>query len=192
MIQKNAQGVEEMYIGLENWIIYLAALAVTLALLRADGVSLRPAREGLARQLLWGIGLASAMLVIVGAAWIWKSGELNLISWLFLPGKQRAAFVLFQLLVAVVEEGLFRVWLVRRLEGALRGYAPAALVSALLFALGHLIWNGVWFQFFVTFGIGAAFSLALRKGKRCTALSLILAHFLYDLAIVGVAGIWTP
>ena len=181
-----------MYVGLENWIIYLFALAVTLALLRADGVALRPAREGLARQFLWGIGLAFAMLVLVGAVLIRKNGVLNLNSWLFLPGKQRAAFLLFQALVAIVEEGLFRVWLVRRLEGSLRGYAPAALVSALLFALLHLIWNGSWFQFFVAFGIGAVFSLALRKGKHCTPPSLILAHFLYDLAIVGVAGIWTP
>ena len=181
-----------LYVGLENWIIYLLALAATLALLRADGVALRPAREGLVWQIVWGIGLAFALLVLVGAALAWKNGVLNLNSWLFLPGKQRVAFFLFQLLVAVVEEGLFRVWLVRRLEGSLRGYAPAALASALLFALLHLIWNGNWLQFFVAFGIGALFSLALHRGKHCTALSLILAHFLYDLAIVGVAGIWTP
>ena len=120
-----------LYVGLENWIIYLLALAATLALLRADGVALRPAREGLVWQIVWGIGLAFALLVLVGAALAWKNGVLNLNSWLFLPGKQRVAFFLFQLLVAVVEEGLFRVWLVRRLEGSLRGYAPAALASAL-------------------------------------------------------------
>ena len=181
-----------LYVGLENWIIYLLALAATLALLRTDGVALRPAREGLVWQIVWGTGLAAALLLVVGAVLIRINGVLNLNSWLFLPGKQRAAFFLFQLLVAIVEEGLFRVWLVRRLEGSLHSYAPAALASALLFALLHLIWNGNWLQFFAAFGIGALFSLALHRGKHCTALSLILAHFLYDLAIVGVAGIWTP
>ena len=44
-----------MYVGLENWIIYLLALAATLALLHADGVALRPAREGLIEPLLFAL-----------------------------------------------------------------------------------------------------------------------------------------
>ncbi len=89
--------------------------------------------------------------------------------------------IIFQLLVALAEESMYRFYLY---EGLSRLKIPgwiAEIVLSLLFAFGHLYHNGRWMQF----GIALVFSLAAfrikMKNRGNSYLLLTAMHYTYDL-----------
>ena len=58
--------------------------------------------------------------------------------------------------------------------------------SALLFGCLHWIFNGDVLQFVYALVIGVVFSVVYQKSKSCSIYSLMLAHFIYNLAVLNV------
>ena len=88
-----------------------------------------------------------------------------------------------QLLIAFSEEALFRFYLPEALKIFLRGlpYGGLALLCSLIFALIHLVLNGLWQQFLAAFAFGMAAFLIRRKQAEAIYLQLSVMHFVYNM-----------
>ncbi len=96
-----------------------------------------------------------------------------------------AEFVLLQLLYSVTEELFMRCWLLRFTEHISSSKWIGVFVSSLLFGLAHWIFGGSFEKFAYLSVIGLVWGISLVKVKGCTIYSLILSHFLYDLAVAS-------
>ena len=165
-----------MVIDLKYWLINLIQLAAALALLRPWREPPRPVHPA---HILIGVGLGLVPTMLVGALNIALAGSFSVFQFLALPAGGAAQFFLFQLLVAAAEELLYR--------GCIQSAILAVVGSALIFALLHLTGGRASIlQFLLPLFVGLLFGAAYEKCRRCTMLSLILAHLLYDLAVANV------
>ncbi|MBQ4604512.1 MAG: CPBP family intramembrane metalloprotease [Clostridia bacterium] len=96
-----------------------------------------------------------------------------------------AELVLLQLLYSVTEELFMRCWLLRFTEHISSSKWIGVFVSSLLFGLAHWIFGGSFEKFAYLSVIGLVWGISLVKVKGCTIYSLILSHFLYDLAVAS-------
>ena len=173
-----------MLIDLKYWLINLIQLAAALALLRPWREPLRPLRPA---HILIGVGLGLVPTALVGALNIALAGSFSVFQFLALPAGGAAQFFLFQLLVAAAEELLYRGYIQGAIKRQCRSSALAVAGSALIFALLHLTGGRVGaLQFLTPLCGGLLFGAAYEKWRSCTMLSLILAHLLYDLAVINV------
>ncbi len=100
-----------------------------------------------------------------------------------LPLEWIALAVARQLLIAFSEEALFRFYLPEALKTFLRGfpYGGLALLCSLIFALLHLVLNGLWQQFLVAFAFGMAAFVIRQKRAEAIYLQLSAMHFVYNM-----------
>lgn len=137
-------------------------------------------------QLLWGVGLALAFLLALGAMNLALTGQFSLLGLLRLPPGELAALLLMQLAVALGEELFFRAWVLEALRRlGLPDWAACLLAGFVLFGGLHLLLRGGWVNLLIPGAIGLALSLALCRGGTCSLWSLVLAHFLYDICIMA-------
>ena len=172
-----------------NTIIYIIALAVTLALLPGDSRRrfLRPEASSFA-QIAVGLLLWAGIVAVVGGINVVLFHRFALFQFTSLSPGAMARFLLFQLLVAVTEELLFRGLLTewgRRLRWH---WAAIALVSAALFGAVHWLTQRDLIQLAMATVLGFVFSTVYQRSRRCTVYSLMLAHFLYDIAVSNVTA----
>lgn len=173
-----------MVIDLKYWLINLIQLAAALALLRPWREPPRPVHPA---HILIGVGLGLVPTMLVGALNIALAGSFSVFQFLALPAGGAAQFFLFQLLVAAAEELLYRGCIQSAIKRQCRSSALAVVGSALIFALLHLTGGRASIlQFLLPLFVGLLFGAAYEKCRRCTMLSLILAHLLYDLAVANV------
>ena len=137
-------------------------------------------------QILWGVGLAGLFITICAGINLGLSNGFAFFQFRGLEIKQMAAFIVFQLLVAVTEEVLFRGYLTALGQRWRLDWKIIALASALLFGALHWILNGDVLQFVYALVIGVVFSVVYQKAKSCSIYSLMLAHFIYNLAVLNV------
>lgn len=171
-----------------NFALYAAWLLVTLCILLDKEGRNRIFRVEIPlwRQTLYGVLLAVGLLALVGAINLIAAGQFSLFQFTRLDKLGMADFLLFQLLVAVTEESFFRGFL---MDWSRQRGVPSVmqvLGTALLFGGMHWIFNRDGIQLAMATGIGLVFAAAYSRGKGCTVYSLMLAHFLYDIAIINL------
>ncbi len=91
-------------------------------------------------------------------------------------------FLYFIVAIGLVEEFVFRGFLLNKLEKLTGSTMGAAVVSSVLFGLFHALSGNV-MQLFWTAIIGFILCMCKLKIKNCTLLSLIIAHGVYDALI---------
>ena len=170
------------------FILYALILFITLFLLidQEERRQILFPKQKLLFQFLWGVGLAGLFIAICAGINLGLSSGVAAFQFRTIEIKQMAAFIVFQLLVAVTEEVLFRGYLTilgRRLQ---LDWKIIVIGSALLFGCLHWIFNGDVLQFVFAVVIGVVFSVVYQKAKSCAIYSLMLAHFIYNLAVLNV------
>lgn len=148
-------------------------------------------REGLGRQLFWGLTIGVGMSLIctlvphllgLGKYFGGNYGYTRL--WQF--GYELVYLVAG---VALVEEFLFRGYFYHKLRLLFRSEWVAIFLSSALFGLFH--WSGGILQMLITGLLGVFWCLCRKKLRHCTLLSLIIAHGLYDWLIIIWAHIFS-
>ncbi len=170
------------------FILYIVVLVITVfLLLKAEERRqiLFPKHKPFA-LFLWGVGLAGLFIAICAGVNLGLSSGFAAFQFRGLEIKQMAAFIVFQLLVAITEEVLFRGYLTALGQRWCLDWKIIALASALLFGFLHWIFNGDILQFVFAVVIGVVFSVVYQKAKSCSIYSLMLAHFIYNLAVLNV------
>ena len=172
------------------FILYALIFFITLFLLidQEERRQILFPKQKLFAQFLWGVGLAGLFIVICAGINLGLSSGFAAFQFRGLEIKQMAAFIVFQLLVAVTEEVLFRGYLTilgRRFQ---IDWKIIVIGSALCFGLFHWLFNGDVLQFVYALVIGVVFSVVYQKAKSCSIYSLILAHYIYNLAVLNVMG----
>ena len=168
-----------------NYLLYAFVLGLTLLLLSAEQrkAILKPTTSAL-RQIGWGIGLGLGLLILVGAINVLFFQSFSVFFFAARPTKVIVNFLTFQILVAVTEELLFRGYFTELGRQWKMNDLLIALLSALLFGVLHWLFNRNLIQFVMSTAIGLIFSLFYIKEINCSIYSLMIAHFLYDIAIV--------
>ena len=170
-----------------NWMLYVLWLCLTAVLLEKRA---RPAckltGERSPAQFLWGAALFVLPVAVLAAVNIGLHGRFALFQFTALPFGKAAVFFLFQLLVAVTEECFFRGWMQHTLAKRLPQWA-AVCATATAFALLHLTGGLQVMNLLLPLAIGLLFGWSRERFRDCTVPSLVLAHLLYDLAIINVA-----
>ena len=167
--------------------IYILVLLVTLFLLcSADKRrAIFHADVSVFSQIVYGLLLAAGLLAVLGAVNLIVFRSFSLLQFLRADGKTIINFLAFQLLVAVTEEAFFRGYLTE-LGKKYRVPRPLLVIAtAALFGVLHLLSNRTLVGVLVPTFIGVAFEVCYVYSKRCTIYSLMLAHFLYDIAIIN-------
>ncbi|MBQ8787853.1 MAG: CPBP family intramembrane metalloprotease [Oscillospiraceae bacterium] len=90
--------------------------------------------------------------------------------------------------VGLTEEFVFRGLIYSKIKNIAQKEWVAILASSLLFGLFH-IFGGNIFQIFTTAFIGFVFCICRLKIKKCSVLSLIIAHGVYDALITVWASL---
>ncbi len=90
--------------------------------------------------------------------------------------------------VGLTEEFVFRGLIYSKIKNIAQKEWVAILASSLLFGLFH-IFGGNIFQIFTTAFIGVVFCICRLKIKKCSVLSLIIAHGVYDALITVWASL---
>lgn len=137
-------------------------------------------------QLWAGLGLASGILAVVGAVNLLLTGSFSPFQFTRLSFKNIAVFLLFQLLVAVTEEALFRGYLLRCFQRRGIPLLAAIVLSAVLFGALHWVFQRDLIQLVMATLLGLVFAFVHIKWKPCTLCALILAHFLYDISVTNI------
>lgn len=91
-------------------------------------------------------------------------------------------FLYFIIAIGLVEEFVFRGFVLRKIEKFTGSTVGAVLGSSVLFGLFHFLSGNV-MQLFGTAIIGLLLCMCKLKIKNCTLLSLIIAHGVYDALI---------
>lgn len=91
-------------------------------------------------------------------------------------------FFYYILAIALVEEFVFRGFLLQKLKQITSSSLVAILGSSILFGLFHLA-SGNIIQVFTTTILGIILALCKERIKNCTLLSVIIAHGVYDALI---------
>lgn len=170
----------------QSFAIYLCILLVTLLLIhrsRAAREALVFPRKKLLPQLVCAVALPLVLVTILGTLNVLLYGSFSIFGFLALPPGLLVVFVVFQVLVAATEELLFRGLILSVLEEKLGG-AVGILLSAAAFSLLHFITSLSWVSAVVSFVIGLVFAFVKVNLKSCSVYSLMLAHLIYNLAIM--------
>ncbi len=174
--------------GIGAFILYALIFLITLSLLidQEERRQILFPKQKLFAQFLWGVGLAGLFIAICAGINLGLSSGFTAFQFRGLEIKQMAAFIGFQLLVAITEEVFFRGYLTALGQRWRLDWKIIALASALLFGFLHWIFNGDILQFVFALVIGVVFSTVYQKSKSCSIYSLMLAHFIYNLAVLNV------
>lgn len=166
----------------------LLVTIVLICLSRRAKEAVRFQRYTLLSQLAWALGLALTFIAVIVVVNVFLSGVparlmiSGLFGFLNYGTRITLIFFAFQLLVAVTEELFFRGWLLSVLQIKLDPIL-SCFVTAILFGMVHLVTAGV-FSFIFSTVLGMVFALVKIKCKSCSIYSLMLAHLLYNLAII--------
>lgn len=150
------------------------------------GIDLRKGNGPVGKNVLWGVLLGAAAAAALGVIVLCLArlgvGGISVFPWLGEPGclAQNALYFLQQLWVPVTEEALFRCYFYTVLLGLLHHRKAAACLVSFLFALLHLVNNGIWFQFWVAFGLSLFFSWIRGKKRGNAFLLLTVTHAAYN------------
>lgn len=171
-----------------RFLLYGAVLLLTLFCFctPADRKALFRPSVSVFSQLLAGLGLTAGILSVVGAVNLLLTGSFSLFQFTRLSFQNAAVFLLFQLLVAVTEETLFRGYLLRWLQRRGLPQFGAIVLSAALFGGLHWVFQRDLIQLVMATLLGLLFALVYIKWRRCTLWALILAHFLYDISVANI------
>lgn len=96
-----------------------------------------------------------------------------------------AYFAVFFFFVAASEELCFRGVVLRLLRKYINNDFLAIIISSVAFGAIHLVFNPSLFRFVTTTCIGLIFGFAAAKGRYCSLLTVILAHWFYDMAVAA-------
>lgn len=174
--------------GTVNFLIYIIILILTCFLLFFEDNHhslLLPGTSPLT-QIGIGVLLWMSLIVAIGTINILLFHQFALFQFTILPPKSIFNFLIFQFLAAVTEELLFRAYFTQLGMKLRWHWAVIASISAFIFAAVHWAFQRDLIQSVTAFFIGLVFSVVFQKNKRCSIYSLILAHFLYDIAISNV------
>ena len=171
------------------WVIALAAIIITL--IRKEPAKTYGFFKGkLFIQIGIGVVIALAMSVVftliphlAGFGQYFDTGNRYEYLWQYI-----FEFTYCILSVGFVEEFVFRGFIFGKLQKICRNNVLPVIISSALFGLFH-IFNGSIFQMLMTAGIGALFCLCRLKIKKCSTLSLIIAHGVYDALITVWANV---
>ena len=164
-------------------------LIVPLILMKVRGEKLSGlgfTKERLMEQILTGIILALVLSLILTVLPVLTMGKENIVGshyqylWQFIFD-----FIHKLGFVALMEEIIFRGYIYYKLLEIKSYKWLAILVSSLLFGLMHIFTGGI-VQVIMTAVIGVILCLFREKISKCTILSLVIAHGLYDWLI----GVW--
>ena len=138
-------------------------------------------------QLGWAFILFAGLSVLFIALPVLFGQSLNDM----LPAKDSLWFAIpYKLLfVGFAEELLFRGYLLNNLRRLTDSKIASVMLSSLLFGLWHFILSGNIIQVILTAIIGTIFALPRVYAKKCSIVSVSLAHGLYD-ALLNVLR-WT-
>lgn len=168
------------------YIINAALLLLTVALLyyfKSLKRVLTP-EASLLSQIGVGFLIWLGLILVLGAINVLLFRSFSAFHFVFLPPKLIISFLLFQLLVAVTEELLFRGLLTELGRKLKLHWALIAFLSAALFGVFHLISQPSFIQFVFPFVFGFVVSAVYQKSRHCSIYSLIIAHFLYNISIL--------
>ena len=169
-----------------SWTVYVLWLCLTAVLLEKRAAeACKLTRRHLPAQLIWGLVLFALPALVLAVINLSLTGRFVPFQFLTLPGSRAVAFLLFQLLVAVTEECFFRGWMQSGLAKHLPRWA-AVCVTAAVFSLLHLTGGLQATNLLLPLAIGLLFGFAKERFRDCTVPALVLAHLLYDLAVVNV------
>ena len=171
------------------WVIALAAIIITL--IRKEPAKTYGFFKGkLFIQIGIGVVIALAMSIVftlvphlAGFGQFFDTGNRYEYLWQYI-----FEFTYCILSVGFVEEFVFRGFIFGKLQKICRNNVLPVIISSALFGLFH-IFNGSIFQMLMTAGIGALFCLCRLKIKKCSTLSLIIAHGVYDALITVWANV---
>ena len=162
------------------WLMALVPIIIILVTKNKDGV-LSFSKKNIGSQILIGIAagliLSAAYFLVpyfLGFGEFVENGRRYTHLWQF-------AFELFYLIVAVgaVEEIVFRGFVYTKLKNIFSNEWVAIIVSSVLFGFFHILVGNI-VQVCITTIIGFLFCLVRYKFKKCSMLSLILMHGIYD------------
>ena len=135
-----------------------------------------------------GIGLLFGVIFIVGILclmhFIWALPIYTARS-----GQAVFIMVIFQLIIAISEEVLFRGYFILRLNEIFNRQWASIMISALYFAAGHYFNYHYLPQTMIAFLLAVYVSILRLKIKNCSMLSLIIIHLVYDLSAVFLFSI---
>lgn len=171
------------------WLIALIPLGIMLFTKEKDErMTLK--KDGLGTQIL--IGLVAGLVIssayflvpyLLGFGSIVDNGSRYSQAWQF-------AYEFFYFIAAVgaVEELVFRGFIYSKLERFFNSEWAAIIISSVLFGLFHIL-NGNIIQVCITTIIGFIFCIVRHKIKKCTLLSLIILHGVYDFMLTLYSSI---
>ena len=166
------------------WLIALVPLIIILVTKNKDGI-LGISKKDIGMQILIGIAaglvISSAYVLVpyfLGFGAFVDNGSRFTKLWQF-------SYELFYFIVAVgaVEEIVFRGFVYSKIKNIFSNEWAAMIVSSVLFGFFHILIGNIVQVCFTTI-IGFIFCLVRYKFKKCSMLSLILLHGVYDFMIV--------
>lgn len=176
--------------GLDKFILYMTVLLFTAFVLfdkekrkKIFCPNVPPLTQAVFGLLIW-----LCTICVVGVVNITLFHSFSLFQFTLLDPKNICIFLAFQLLVAVTEEILFRGYLTELGKNLHLHWVVIALVSSSFFGIVHWVFQQDIIQLITALLLGFVFSLIYQKSKRCSIYSLIVAHFLYDIAIINVSA----
>lgn len=178
-----------MYYGIINFAIYISALLIVFPLVKKNSECqklMHISKEHIFLQLSIGFALALILVLVLGIINIAFFRSFAVFQFLKLSASTKVNFFVFQLLVAITEELLFRGYLLANFIKITKSTLLSAFITSVLFGLTHFLINHNTVQLIIAFSISLLFSITLINSKKCSIYSLILAHLLYDLAIINV------
>jgi membrane protease YdiL (CAAX protease family) len=140
-------------------------------------------RENFAGQFMWaGIIFVVLLAVFIGFPLLLGAKDM------FGNADVLLFAVPYRFLVGFAEETLFRGYVLGALLRLKSPKIGAIIISSVLFGVWHFIGSGNLMQVILTTLIGAVFAIGLVYAKRCTTLSISLAHGAYDATLSVLAS----
>ncbi len=132
-------------------------------------------------EIVIGIIIALFITSVLTTICVLQGGELN-----FSISIGNAVYLIFHyfIIVALREEFIFRIAIMSCVEDNLKKHkALAPVITALIFSIWH-IFNGTIIQVVITFFSGLIFGCTLYFVKKCSFVSEVIGHGLYDFMVV--------
>lgn len=139
------------------------------------------------KQLSIGLLISFSMIMIVAVINIVYFQSFMLFQWLQLELKPALVFLFYQSIVAIVEEIVFRGFLLVKIEQWTKSSNAAIFLTAIIFGLLHFLTTESIAALVMSFVGGLLFAIAIKKIKYCSIYSLMLAHLIYNLAVINIA-----
>ena len=173
---------------LKSLLFNLSFLGTSVFLIKTTKIGIpdiRKYKEKPLKQIAVSVVITVAALVFYALKIIIDGQEFSAFAFLGYSFADAAEFVVMQLLYSVTEELFMRCWLLRFTEYISGSKWIGVAVSSLLFGLAHWVLGGSFEKFVYISLIGFVWGFSLVKVKGCTIYSLMLSHFLYDLAVAS-------